>query len=169
MHRDVLVIRRNLDTFLKHYYPDIASEIEQKYAQELFSVQIPDSLLDRLEVMLNRRQTRRVNQPLMLPEMVDCFLTHLGTSTVQFRPGPSDFQKCPPVASYLSILKCQLLMNRMKASDELQNPLSISHWPGYIDALEAVRFLYPFLTLEYFDANKACRNCRMSALAFKPK
>ncbi|KAJ4014616.1 hypothetical protein NW752_007387 [Fusarium irregulare] len=40
------------------------------------------------------------------------------------------------LSNYLTFAKCQILMDKMKRLDELQNPRKMSHWPGYIESLE---------------------------------
>ena len=55
--------------------------------------------------------------------------------------------------NYLTFAKCQILMDKMKRLDELQNPRKMSHWPGYIESLEEVRLLYTFVYTRKVDAN----------------
>jgi hypothetical protein len=137
MHKDVQDVKRTMNSLLKLQNPVLASKIGQELEEELYSVEISDSLLGRLEHMLERRQSLR------LPEMADCFLIHLRRATLQPQLDPSSFARRASVPDYLPFAKCQLLMNRMKGLDELQNPRRTSHWPGYISSLEEVRLLYP--------------------------
>ncbi|KAJ4209602.1 hypothetical protein NW759_013457 [Fusarium solani] len=130
MHKDVQDVKRTMNSLLKLQNPVLASKIGQELEEELYSVEISDSLLGRLEHMLERRQSLR------LPEMADCFLIHLRRATLQPQLDPSSFARRASVPDYLPFAKCQLLMNRMKGLDELQNPRRTSHWPGYISSLE---------------------------------
>jgi hypothetical protein len=74
--------------------------------------------------------------------MADCFLIHFRRAKLQPQLDPNSFARRASVPNYLPFAKCQLLMNRMKGLDELQNPRRMSHWPGYISSLEEVRLLY---------------------------
>jgi hypothetical protein len=138
MHRDILGMRRDINTLISMCFPAVAEAIALQSRQDLYSVEIPTTLLERLEHMFERRQSHRADRSLSLAEMADCFLDHLGKSTVLFRPGLEDSERRPPVAHYLALLKCQLLIKMMKRSETLQNPPRMSHWPGYVDALEEV-------------------------------
>ncbi|KAJ0150669.1 Uncharacterized protein HZ326_6836 [Fusarium oxysporum f. sp. albedinis] len=130
MHRDVQDVKRTMNSLLRLQNPGLASKIEQELKEELYSVEISDSLLGRLEAMLERRQSLR------LPEMADCFLIHLGRATLQPQLDSNSYARRESEPNYLPFAKCQLLMNRMKGLDELQNPRRMSHWPGYISSLE---------------------------------
>ncbi|RSM09344.1 hypothetical protein CEP52_004168 [Fusarium oligoseptatum] len=130
MHQDVRDVKRTMNSLLRDQNPGLANRIEQELEEELYSVEIPDSLLVRLEHMLERRQSLR------LPEMADCFLIHLRRAALQPQLDPNSFARRASVPSYLPFAKCQLLMDRMKGLDELQNPRRTSHWPGYISSLE---------------------------------
>ncbi|PTD02098.1 hypothetical protein FCULG_00012203 [Fusarium culmorum] len=125
IHRDLRGIRETVDSLLKHQNPSLASEIEQRRQKDICSVEISDSLLDRLEHILDRRQSTRLSM------MADCFLIHLRRATLQPQHNLS-----VPVPNYLPFAKCQLLMNRMKRLHELRNPQWSSYWPGYIGGLE---------------------------------
>ncbi|RTE83793.1 hypothetical protein BHE90_001622 [Fusarium euwallaceae] len=130
MRKDVQDVKRTMNYLLKHQNPALASQIEQELEEELCSVEISDSLLVKLEHMLERRQSLR------LPEMADCFLIHLRRATLQPQLDPNSFARRASVPNYLPFAKCQLLMNRMKGLDELRNPRMTSHWPGYIRSLK---------------------------------
>ncbi|KAK2616567.1 hypothetical protein QQS21_000390 [Conoideocrella luteorostrata] len=146
MHKDVLGIKRDFKTLLDKYYPEVAKEIEQQSKQELCSLDIPGSLVGRLEEMFGRR---RLDQPRTLQELTDCFLIHMKRSTVQLPLGPENAGQYPSVACYVALLKCQVIMRRIKGSNELQNPPRISHWPGYIDFLEEASFFSCFSELSH--------------------
>lgn len=124
---------RNLNTLIAQYYPEVAHAIQQRSQQELSSIQIPNSVLGRMEAGLERRG---LDRPPTLQEMTDCFLVHFEKSTKLF-PHAS-LQTSPPVSQYVELLKCQLLMERINNSSEMQNLPSISHWPGYVGALQEV-------------------------------
>ncbi|KAJ3519725.1 hypothetical protein NM208_g14011 [Fusarium decemcellulare] len=130
MHKDVQDVKRTMNSLLRFQNPGLASKIEQELEEQLCSVEISDSLLGKLEHMLERRHSLR------LPEMADCFLIHLRRATLQPQLDPNSFARRTSVPNYLPFAKCQLLMNRMKGLDELQNPRRTSHWPGYIGSLE---------------------------------
>ncbi|UPL02642.1 hypothetical protein LCI18_013576 [Fusarium solani-melongenae] len=130
MHRDVQDVKRTMNSLLRDQNPGLARRIEQELEEELCSVEISDSLSGRLQHMLERRQSLR------LAEMADCFLIHLRRATLQPQLDPDSFARRASVPSYLPFAKCQLLINRMKGLDELQNPRRTSHWPGYISSLE---------------------------------
>jgi hypothetical protein len=85
--------------------------------------------------------------------MADCFLIHLGRATLQPQLDSNSYARRESEPNYLPFAKCQLLMNRMKGLDELQNPRRMSHWPGYISSLEEVRFLYNLVHAPIIDAN----------------
>lgn len=136
MHKDVQDVKRTMNSLLRLQNPGLARQIEQALEEQLFSVEISDSLFGRLECMLERRQ------PLTLPEMADCFLIHFRRAKLQSQLDPSCSVRRASMPKYLPFAKCQLLMNRMKGLDELQNPRRMSHWPGYISSLEEVRLLY---------------------------
>lgn len=149
MHKDVQDVKRTMNSLLGLQNPGLASEIDHELAKELCSVEISDSLLGRLEHMLERRQSLR------LPEMADCFLIHLRRAKLQPQLDPNSFARRASVPNYLPFAKCQLLMNMMKRLDELQNPRRTSHWPGYISSLEEVRLLYTHVYSRIIDANHA--------------
>jgi hypothetical protein len=183
MHRDVQDVKRTMNSLIRHQNPDLASKIEQELAEELLPVEISDSLLGRLEQMLDRRQSMR------LPEMADCFLIHLGRAAKQPQHDLNSFARRAYSSSlsdpainackgkqrsvagralgpnYLPFAKCQLLMNRMKGLDELQNPRRMSHWPGYISSLEEVRLSCIFVYARTIVVNDI-RNCRKNTPGF---
>ncbi|OAQ83625.1 aspartate aminotransferase protein [Purpureocillium lilacinum] len=133
LHVDVLRVNRNIDTLIAQHYPDVAAAIEQRLEQELCSVRIPDPLLGRLGGMFDRH---KLGRPPTLHEMADCFLIQFEKSTVILPISVDDDRQSPPVDQYLALLKCQLVMDRMKDTNELRNPRRMSHWPGYVRALE---------------------------------
>ncbi|KAJ6445243.1 aspartate aminotransferase [Purpureocillium lavendulum] len=133
LHVDVLRVNRNIDTLIAQHYPDVAAAIEQRLEQELCSVRIPDPLLGRLGGMFDRH---KLGRPPALHEMADCFLIQFEKSTVILPISVDDDRQSPPVDQYLALLKCQLVMDRMKDTNELRNPRRMSHWPGYVRALE---------------------------------
>ena len=137
LHVDVLRVNRNIDTLIAQHYPDVAAAIEQRLEQELCSVRIPDPLLGRLGGMFDRH---KLGRPPTLHEMADCFLIQFEKSTVILPISVDDDRQSPPVDQYLALLKCQLVMDRMKDTNELRNPRRMSHWPGYVRALEEVGF-----------------------------
>lgn len=136
LHTDVLCIKRHISALIAEKYPEVAKALTQQAEQELYSVRIPDSVLVRLQGMLEHCHDDGSGRSLTLQEMADCFLVHFNKSTVQCQSAPHGSKTCPPVAHYIELLKCQLLMYRMKTTNELQNPPRMSHWPGYIGALE---------------------------------
>ena len=139
LHTDVLCIKRNLSALIAENYPEVAKAIMQQAEQELYSVRIPDSLVGRLQGMLEHCHSDGSSRSLTLQEMTDCFLVHFGKTTVQLEPALDGHKTCPPVYQYIELLKCQLLMHRIKSLKELQNPPKMSHWPGYVGALEEAR------------------------------
>lgn len=155
MHADLLYVSRNINTLIAEIFPEVARTIEQQSEQELCSVRIPDSLLGRLEGMFERCHSHGLDRSLTLQEMTDCFLVHFGMSTVQFQPASDGSRTCPPVSRYLELLKCQLLMDRIKNSNELRNPPRISHWPGYVGALEEVSVFAPFFPFPFFSGRQS--------------
>ncbi|KAH7173287.1 uncharacterized protein B0J16DRAFT_389171 [Fusarium flagelliforme] len=130
MQSDIQDVKRTLDLLLREQNPELAKKVKQEHVERPFSVEIPDSLLGRLKQMLERRQS------LKLSDMADCFLIHLRRATLQTQMDPSSFARRASVPNYLPFAKCQVLMNRMKELDELQNPRRLSHWPGYLRSLE---------------------------------
>ncbi|WXC44661.1 hypothetical protein QX201_004395 [Fusarium graminearum] len=130
IHKDLRGIRETVDSLLKHQNPSLAREIEQRREKQIRPVEISDTLLSRLEHMLDRRQSPR------LPMLADCFVIHLIRATQQPQHDPNSFPRRVSVPNYLPFAKCQLLMNRMKGLRELRNPQWSSYWPGYIGGLE---------------------------------
>ena len=144
VHKDVRVIRRNLDTFIEHYHPEVAAKIEEQEAQHEL-IQIPDSLGARLDQMLLAwHEVRRLTRPPSLTELADCFFVHLGKST---QPAIQQWSYAP-LTEYLSLFKCQVLLDQMKDRLEYKNPPRLSHWPGYIDALQNVG-TYPSFIVDW--------------------
>ena len=143
LHVEVLRVSRNIDTLIAQHYPDVAKAIEQRSEQELCSVRIPDPLLGRLGGMFERH---KLGRPPTLHEMTDCFLIQFEKCTVLCPNLADDKKESPPVDQYLALLKCQLVMDRMKDTTELRNPRRMSHWPGYVRALEEVG---SFLAYQY--------------------
>lgn len=135
-------IRRDINTLIEHCFPDVARALHVQYGQELHSVRISDALLGKLDAMFERCQGDRMDQPITLQELTDCFLIHFEKSTIQFPPRPYDSQTTPPVSQYIELLKCQFIMQRVKSYDKLQNMPRMSHWPGYVAALEEVSRLF---------------------------
>ena len=143
LHTDVLIIKRDISALLNEKYPELAEA--RRAERAVYSVRIPDALVGRLQGMLERCNSDGSDRSLTLQEMTDCFLIHFSRSTVQLQPVLDGSKTYPPLTHYVELLKCQLLMHRIKSVNELQNPLRMSHWPGYITALEEVghSFLSP--------------------------
>lgn len=135
LHSDVQRIGRNISTLIAQNYPEVAHAIDQRLEQELYSVSIPDPMWGRLEAMFERDGPE---QPATLGEMTDCFLVHFESSTWLLPHASYGPRIRPPVSQYLALLKCQFLMNRIKNTTELRNPRRMSHWPGYVSALQEV-------------------------------
>jgi hypothetical protein len=138
LQTDVTIIKRNIIALIAETHPEVAEAITQQARHTLYSVRIPDPLVGRLQGMLERCHSDGSDRSLTLQEMTDCFLVHFGKSTVQFQPELDGCKTCPPAANYAELLKCQLLIDRIKTLRELQNPPKMSHWPGYVGALEEV-------------------------------
>ena len=158
MHKDIQDVKKTMNSILRNQNAELANQIEHEPVQEICYVKIPDSLLGRMEGMLGRRQS------LGLPEMADCFLIHLTrvvdeinqhrvTYSGSARYTSQHDVRSASVSNYLTFAKCQILMDKMKRVDELQNPRKMSHWPGYIESLEEVRLLYAFVYTRRIDAN----------------
>lgn len=131
---DLRRVSKNVDTLIALKFPDVEKAIEKRMEREVSSLRIPDPLRIKLDAMFENHNLER--QP-TLHDMTDCFLIQLERTTVI---SVKETGKPPPVEWYLALFKCQLLMDRIKESPELhvQNPWSMSHWPGYVGALEEV-------------------------------
>ncbi|CEI60275.1 hypothetical protein FVEN_g6444 [Fusarium venenatum] len=131
MHMGLHGVMRTVTALLQDQNPILARQIEKELETEICAVGISENLLGRLERMLERRR------PLELSLMADCFLYHLQRATFQPQLGSNSFpHNATWVPNYLPFAKCQVLMNRMKELEDIQNPRRTSVWPGYIRGLE---------------------------------
>lgn len=120
---------------LSEKYPDVARAIEQREKQWLDSIDIPEDVWYILEDQFGNYG---LNQRLNLQDITDCFLLHFGRSTAPLPFARYGEKKYPEISQYLALLKCQFLMQKIKASDEMRQPSRTSYWPGYVRALEEV-------------------------------
>lgn len=151
IHTNVLDIKTAISTLLAEQYPGVARAIEQREEQRLCPLEIPDLLCYKLD---SEFQNHGLRHPPNLQDITDCFLVHFGRSTTLSPYIQDGTQACPPLFQYLALLKCQFLMGRIKASDEIKQPQRTSYWPGYIRALEEVKLpcSVGFLSLYFIQA-----------------
>ncbi|KAK2746950.1 hypothetical protein FQN57_002522 [Myotisia sp. PD_48] len=113
--------------------PPVARKMEQLSVQEFYRIKIPDSLQGILERMLDHTLT--------LNELKTIFILNFERSTVNFAPLPTGSCRDLPVDFYIGLLKCQLIMNIIENSKELETAPDPSHWPTAIYGLKKAMFL----------------------------
>lgn len=120
--------------------PSLGDALELQDQRQVHTIPIPDELCVKLEEKFLQRpsSSREDGDPPPLRELADSFIRSFEQSTNNFKPGLTVDQKMPPTIEYISLLKCQFIMAKMKSSPELHNAPRLSHWPGYVDALEDV-------------------------------
>ncbi|KAI6779951.1 uncharacterized protein J7T54_000251 [Emericellopsis cladophorae] len=120
---NILSIDRHLQSLIEQKFPEVASDIRRRAEKETNPIIIPSRLARTLDTMLQHHQMGR---PPTLSELVDCFLKHFKKTLAHLSP-----------TSSVRLVKCQYLINLMKELDEMKSASRLSHWPGYIRALEA--------------------------------
>jgi len=149
--------------------PSLGDALELQDQRQVHTIPIPDEICAELEDMFLRcpssSSSREDGDPPPLRELADSFIRSFEQSTINFKPGLTVDQKTPPTIEYISLLKCQFVMAKMKSCPELHNAPRLSHWPGYADALEDVCFPprrrdTPFLTQSLQKLSQECLRFR---------
>jgi hypothetical protein len=136
----VNLVQWTVQSLIARSYPELAEEIEQLLRQRIYVIDIPTSLYDTLEAKLNDRPGSVEGSVASLEELTDCFLVHFDKNTVQF---PHQSRRTyPHTDQYIELLKCQFLMNRIQRFEEARDSTELSHWPGYVRALQEVCMQY---------------------------
>lgn len=128
VHEDVLRIRGVI-------IPDLQQELNQKETRAPHTLQVPLNLEYAFESAFSARDFPS------LSDLADIFVLFFYQSTVSFKPPtPLARDKVPPYGQYVNLLKCVWLMQRIRASEELQPQMITleSHWPSYVEELEKV-------------------------------
>lgn len=133
VYREVVDVRQELRELIGVLVPSLAEALERRSRREVNTVPIPNELLPELVSVFDQHAHPS------LRDMADAFIRCYDQSTKTFTPGLTVEQRTPPTFEYISLLKCQFLMQKIRASDQLRNAPPLSHWRGYIDALEEVR------------------------------
>jgi hypothetical protein len=131
-------VRADLRELIGVLVPSLAVALELRSRRDVHTLQIPEEIFLELTAAFNLHPSCSAGGSPSLRDMADGFVMSYDHSTIRFRPGLTVEQKKPPIFEYLSLLKCQFLMQRMRASNELHNAPKLSHWPGYVDTLEEV-------------------------------
>jgi hypothetical protein len=122
--------------------PSLGDALELQDQRQVHTIPIPDEICVELEDMFLRCPSSSCedgNSP-PLRELADSFIRSFEQSTKSFKPGLTVDQRMPPTIEYISLLKCQFIITKIKSSPELHSAPRLSHWPGYVDALEDVCF-----------------------------
>ncbi|KAK4243833.1 hypothetical protein C7999DRAFT_35814 [Corynascus novoguineensis] len=129
-------VRDDLRELIGILVPNLRDALDMDNHREIHSVEIPSDILTELDAEFKSHPSFAAGRYPSLRNMTDSFIMSFDQCTQNFAPGLTIEQKTPPVFEYISLLKCQFLMQRMRESSELANVVEGSHWPGYINALE---------------------------------
>lgn len=129
-------VRDDLRELIGILVPNLRDALDMRDHREIHSVEIPSDILTELDVEFKSHPSFAAGGYPSLRNMTDSFIMSFDQCTQHFAPGLTIEQKTPPVFEYISLLKCQFLMQRIRESSELANIAEGSHWPGYINALE---------------------------------
>ncbi len=132
VYQEAQGVRQDLRRLIGVLVPSLAETLERASRRQVETVAIPNELLAELAVAFD------LHAGPSLRDMADSFIRCYDLSTKTFNPGPMVEQQAPPTFQYISLLKCQSLMQKIRASDKLRNAPLLSHWRRYIDALEDV-------------------------------
>ncbi|KAK4243531.1 hypothetical protein C7999DRAFT_36131 [Corynascus novoguineensis] len=112
---------------LTRIYDDICKRIGERDAldmrnhREIHLVEIPSDILAELDAEFKLYPSFAVGGYLSLRNMTDSFIMSFDQYIQHFAPGLTIEQKTPPVFEYISLLKCQFLIQKIRASLELAN------------------------------------------------
>ena len=129
-------VQSDVRALIESEFPALAQELREREEREVRTVEIPEHARNQFELHFRNYDTRDTYPP--LHHIADIFITNLHRSTRTFQPGHVLSQRYPSPQEYMSLLRCQFLMEKMKTHSELRDGHEMSHWPRYLENLEDV-------------------------------
>jgi hypothetical protein len=147
MHADlsnqIQAVYHNLNRLIGVLVPDLERELRQQAQQELCFLEVPVRIAEQFHILaLAERPEYTTDVVFGLEELADAFMVNYNKSTIHFRSGMLVNQRCPPAQSFLNLLKCVWLLQKIERHQAVGNPLPASHWPSYVHQLKSVSIPY---------------------------